>query len=93
MIVNDTCQQVHLDNLRHKDTVDNQRDIIPHQHGGNKVIRITEEAGKDARRNARLTLHFKAQLIYGNKSNLHTRKEGRESHGYQQINNSIHYII
>ena len=73
-------------------TVDNQRDIIPHQHGGNKVIRIRKKQ-EDARRTPGLTLHFKAQLIYGNKSNLHTRKEGRESHGYQQINNSIHYII
>ena len=82
MILNHSCQQTHLNNLCHEDTVDDQCYVIPHQHGGDKIIRVAEEARKDARRDTRLPFHFKTKLIHGNKSNLHTREEGGESHGY-----------
>ena len=83
MIINHTRQQIHLDNLCHKDAINNQRDIISHQHGGNKIIRIAEETRKDAWRNTRFPLHLKTEFVHGNKSNLHPRKKSGESHGYQ----------
>ena len=73
-LVEDTCKQY---------TVDDQRNIVAHQHRGNKVIRMTEEKGQGAlRQSVFLALHFGQQAIAGHESNLHTREEGGEYHRY-----------
>ena len=44
--------QIIADNLCHQDTIDDQGNVIPHQHGRDKFIRVLEEDGKDAGRNS-----------------------------------------
>ena len=83
MIGNDPGKQIHLYDLRHKDTVDNKCNVIPHQHGRDKVIRVAQKISNDTGSDARLPFHLKAQFIYGHKSNLHSRKESGECHSYQ----------
>lgn len=43
MIGDPSGQQIVADNLCHQYTIDNQSDVIPDQHGRNKIIGIPEE--------------------------------------------------
>ena len=72
MIVNESRQQIVADNLCHQDTIDDQGDIISHQHGRDKFIRVLEEDGKNAGRNSPLAFHLKTQFVYRHKGNLHS---------------------
>ena len=72
MIINESRQQIVADNLCHQDTIDDQCDIIPHQHGRDKFIRVLEEDRKDAGRNSPLAFHLKTQFVYRHKGNLHS---------------------
>lgn len=62
MIVNESRQQIVADNLCHQNTIDDQCDIIPHQHGRDKFIRVLEEDRKDAGRNSPLAFISKRSL-------------------------------
>ena len=72
MIVNKAGQQIFTNDLSHQDTIDNQCDIVTHQHGRDKLVRVLEKDRKDAGSNAPFAFHFKTQFVYRHKGNLHS---------------------
>ena len=58
-----------------EDTIDDQGDIISHQHGRDKFIRVLEEDGKNAGRNSPLRSISKRSLSTDTKAiSIHEKK-------------------
>ena len=46
VVVYQSCQQVLFNDLCHQYTVNDQSDVVPYQHGRDKIVRIMKEDGK-----------------------------------------------
>ena len=61
-----------VENLREEDTIDDQCDIVAHQHGRHKIVRMTVEQLYGALREAvLLTIHLSTQAVARHKGDLH----------------------
>ena len=74
-----------VEDLCKENAIDDEGNIVAHEHGGNKVVGMPiEECQRLLGRPVLLAIHFYQQAVARHEGYLHTREKGGENHGQEQ---------
>ena len=77
-------EQRSIEDTGKKNTVYNQGDVIAHEHGRNKIVRmLIEDSDGLLGKTILLTVHLCQETVARDKGDLHAREECGEQHRYQ----------
>lgn len=76
-----------VEHLGKKDAIDDESDVVAHEHGTDKRVWVSIEESDSLLGNAiLLAFHLCPHAVTGHESYLHAREEGRENHCHHQPN-------